>query len=129
MLRGDTVNLRLVREADLEQLFIMMSDIETRGDYFPRGLASEPAFRSRFAETGFWGKDEGMLLIVEPDGEIVGEIEFFPITDGARQAVLLPACAGAFSQNSIVALWPPPPVLAPRPRPKRVTRSHSDLPP
>jgi ribosomal-protein-alanine N-acetyltransferase len=36
---------------------------------------SEPAFRQRFAETGFWEKTEGMLLILTPADEIVGHIE------------------------------------------------------
>ena len=37
--------------------------------------------RARFADDGFWAADEGMLVIVDKSGEIVGEIEYFPITD------------------------------------------------
>jgi RimJ/RimL family protein N-acetyltransferase len=40
-------------------------------------VRSESAFRREFAETGFWQRDEGMLLIVEPGGEIAGHIEFY----------------------------------------------------
>ena len=80
MLKGERVNLRLIQEADLPRLFLLISDIETRGDYFPTGLMSETRLRTQFANNGFWDRDEGMLLIVEPEEEIVGEIEFFPIT-------------------------------------------------
>ena len=39
---------------------------------------SEPAFRREFAEHGFWQREEGMLLILDPGGRpIAGHIEFF----------------------------------------------------
>ena len=79
MLRGDVVELRLVREGDLGELYERMADIDTRGQYFPLGVTSEPALRKRFAENGFWAAEEGMLLMVDGDGRIAGEIEFFPI--------------------------------------------------
>lgn len=80
MLQGDTIELRLVREADLDALFELMSDLETRGRYFPLGVMGEPTLRSEFEKNGFWDKDEGMLLMVNNEGVIAGEIEFFPIT-------------------------------------------------
>ena len=80
MIRGSLISLRLVREEDLSELFVLMSDIATRGDYFPTGLTSETSLRAQFARNGLWDSNEGMLLMVEPGGDIVGEIEFFPIT-------------------------------------------------
>jgi ribosomal-protein-alanine N-acetyltransferase len=79
VLHGDLVSLRLVRERDLDTLFELMTDLEARGPYFPLGVLSETALRAAFAKNGFWERDEGMLL-VEAEGEIAGEIEFFPIT-------------------------------------------------
>ena len=79
MLDGDLIRLRLVREEDLSALFELMTDLDSRGRYFPLGVTSEPALRAAFAKNGFWDKDEGMLLMVD-EGEIVGEIEYFPIT-------------------------------------------------
>ena len=38
---------------------------------------SESTFRHEFAEKGFWQKTEGMLVIVDREGEIAGHIEFF----------------------------------------------------
>jgi RimJ/RimL family protein N-acetyltransferase len=77
VLKGSLITLRLPRQTDLEAMHAAHEDIANRGAFFPRNVASETTFRQRFAETGFWGKEEGTLLIVGPDGEIGGEIEFF----------------------------------------------------
>lgn len=80
MLRSDSIHLRPVQRRDLEVLYPLLNDLEHRGAFFPLGVQSEVKFHQDFQEDGFWKKDEGMLLIVTPDDEIVGEIEFFPIT-------------------------------------------------
>ena len=80
MLRGNVIELRLVREDELGALFELMSNLDTRGAYFPTGVMSEPALRAQYAKNGFWDRDEGMLLIANHDGDLVGEIEYFPIT-------------------------------------------------
>ena len=77
MLKGKSITLRPVRDTDLDQLYTYHADIDNRGDFFPRGIASQPTFRKRFQETGYWSKDEGMLVIVSPNDEILGHIEFF----------------------------------------------------
>lgn len=77
MLKGNNVILRPVRDTDIDLLYSYHLDIENRGDYFPRGVVSQPIFLSRFQESGYWGKEEGMLVMASPSGEIVGHIEFF----------------------------------------------------
>jgi RimJ/RimL family protein N-acetyltransferase len=77
MLKGKSITLRPVREPDLDQLYTYHLDIDNRGDFFPRGVLSEPAFRKQFQETGFWSKEDGMLVILSPKDEILGHIEFF----------------------------------------------------
>jgi RimJ/RimL family protein N-acetyltransferase len=77
MLRGDRITLRPVREADLDALYEAHIDIRNRGSFFPLGVQSEPAFRRSYAENGFWGNEEGLLVIVTPEDEIAGHIEFF----------------------------------------------------
>ena len=52
-------------------------DINNRGDFFPRSLLSQPAFQIQLQETGFWSKDEGMLVIVSQDDTLLEHIEFF----------------------------------------------------
>jgi ribosomal-protein-alanine N-acetyltransferase len=77
MLKGKSITLRPVRETDIDQLHAYHVDIDNRGDFFPRGILSQPAFRKQFQETGFWSKDDGMLVMVSPTDEICGHIEFF----------------------------------------------------
>jgi ribosomal-protein-alanine N-acetyltransferase len=79
LLNGDLIQLRLIREQDLGRLYELMTDLDSRGAYFPLGVMSEPALRAAFAKNGFWDKEEGMLLMIAGD-DIVGEIEYFPIT-------------------------------------------------
>lgn len=77
MLHGERVSLRTVREADLDTLYAAHVDLRSRGAWYPLGVQSEPAFRREFAESGFWKKDAGTLLITTPEGEIAGHVEYF----------------------------------------------------
>ncbi|HZW03033.1 MAG TPA: GNAT family protein [Anaerolineaceae bacterium] len=77
MLKGTSITLRPVRETDLEKLYAFHVDIANRGEFFPRGILGQPAFNKQFAETGFWSKEDGLLVIVNDAGEIIGHIEFF----------------------------------------------------
>ncbi|WP_164863533.1 GNAT family N-acetyltransferase [Agromyces sp. LHK192] len=78
MLQGRLVRLRPVRETDLDAVYDAHVDIGNRGAFFPLGVKSEPAFRREFAQTGFWERTEGTLLITIDDGAtLVGHIEFF----------------------------------------------------
>ncbi len=79
MLQGNVVRLRTVQERDLDDLYSKLNTLEYRGSFFPLDILGEPVFRRRFEESGFWSKDEGMLLMTEANGEVVGEIEFYPI--------------------------------------------------
>lgn len=78
MLQGDAIQLRTVREADLDALYEYHHDIANRGDYFPTGVMSQPAFKNAYLESGFWEKERGMLVIVDDQDAILGHIEFFP---------------------------------------------------
>lgn len=77
MLKGEVINLRPIKEEDLEQLYEFHVDIENRGPYFPVGVMPEPVFKKKFSETGFWQDDDGMLIMVDDEDDIVGHIEFF----------------------------------------------------
>jgi RimJ/RimL family protein N-acetyltransferase len=77
MLKGTSVTLRPVQEADLEPLYAFHVAIDNRGDFFPRGILSQPAFSKQFHDTGFWTNDEGLLIILDDRNEIIGHIEFF----------------------------------------------------
>ncbi len=77
VLQGSRVQLRPIREADLDAFYAAHIDLRSRGAFFPLGVASEAKIRHDFAETGFWQREEGTLLILTPDGEMAGHIEFF----------------------------------------------------
>lgn len=77
MLQGKKITLRPVHESDLDRLYAFHQDIGNRGAYFPLGVMAEPVFKTRFHETGFWQENDGMLLIIDDENEIIGHIEFF----------------------------------------------------
>jgi [ribosomal protein S5]-alanine N-acetyltransferase len=77
MLQGRSIQLRPVRERDLDAMYAAHVTISDRGAHFPLGVLSEPAFRREFAEKGFWQREEGTMLIVTSEGETAGHIEFF----------------------------------------------------
>jgi len=77
MLKGKSITLRPVRESDLEKLYTFHVEIDNRGDFFPRGIVSRTAFNKNFHDTGFWSKEDGLLVILNHAGDIIGHIEFF----------------------------------------------------
>ncbi|HEY5551514.1 MAG TPA: GNAT family N-acetyltransferase [Opitutaceae bacterium] len=77
MLKGETIVLRLIREADLEFLWARHADVDDRGPYFPIGVIPKSKFQRLFGESGFWSENEGMLVITDKEDAILGHIEFF----------------------------------------------------
>jgi RimJ/RimL family protein N-acetyltransferase len=77
MLSGDKVVLRPVRERDLAAYIDAHTQITNRGQHFPLGVQPEPMLRRSYAETGFWERDAGTLLIWNREEVMVGHIEFF----------------------------------------------------
>lgn len=77
MILGKLIQLRPVRETDLDTLFSCLSDVRNRGDYFPVTFSSQPGLRKQFQDGGFWGDDKGLLLIIREEAGIIGHIEYF----------------------------------------------------
>ena len=77
MLKGNVINLRPVKEGEIDFLWEKHVDIADRGPFFPIGVISQTRFRREFNETGFWEGEKGMLVIVDKDDKIIGHIEFF----------------------------------------------------
>lgn len=80
MLRGDLINVRLIREADLDELFDLWQDVRARGAYYPQGLQSDAAQRREFEETGFWKDNMGRMVIEDKAGVLQGQIYCFKPT-------------------------------------------------
>lgn len=74
MIKGKTINLQLVTEKTLNELYNFHTDISNRGDHFPLKITPEPIYKARFRETGFWSDEYSHLLIIDPQGNIVGSI-------------------------------------------------------
>ena len=77
MIKGKLVNLRIIKQQDLEEIFSLKSDISERGEYWHSSLQSEQGFRKRYTDTGFWNDDFGTMLITDKNEKIVGEITYF----------------------------------------------------
>lgn len=78
MIKGEKINLRVVREQDLDLFFELHSDVERRGDFYPLHLPSETEFKHRFQQDGFWSESFGRLLVVsKKDDRILGGIWYF----------------------------------------------------
>lgn len=79
MIRGEGIALRTVREEDLGFLYDAISDVEIRGPWIQMRMSSQPGYRKRFQETGFFSPDEGMLVIADAEdtSRILGTIGWF----------------------------------------------------
>lgn len=77
MLNGENITLRPVRPGDLDTLRELDLDLDSRGDYWPLSIMSEPAYRQEYEHTGFWGENFGRLVMEDSVGQIVGEIMYF----------------------------------------------------
>lgn len=95
MIRGENIILRSVREADLETLFELWSDIENRGDYYPIDIPSQVNFKKQFHEHGLMEDQRGTFLIWQNE-QIIGSIAFFKASyfDGLEIGYIL------FDRNS-----------------------------
>jgi len=84
MLEGKLVNLRMMRESDLDQYYAFVQEsVKNRGPYYPSQpttFTSLPALRKRVQEDGFWdpAKRYSALLIVDKAEKLVGEISWIP---------------------------------------------------
>ncbi len=77
MIEGKNIILRTIREDDLEEIFNLTSNFSERGEHWHVQLASEPIFKKKFMDTGFWDDNFGKLLITDKSHRLVGEIVYF----------------------------------------------------
>lgn len=75
MIHGKRINLRLVRQSDMDELFNLNTELKRRGDHFPIRTFSEPAFKKNFSETGFWGNEFYGMLITDKSDRMIGRIQ------------------------------------------------------
>lgn len=73
MIKGKLINLQLVTEKHIDELYDFHMNISNRGDYFPLKVKPEPLYKHKFRETGFWSEEYGHLLIMNQN-KIIGSI-------------------------------------------------------
>ncbi len=92
MIKGKTVHLRTIRQADLDRYIELESDVESRGEYVPHIIRSDFEMRKTFSEDGFWSEQRGVLLIVDKSDRILGVVVCFkpgPYIDGYEVGYML----------------------------------------
>ncbi|WBW94936.1 GNAT family N-acetyltransferase [Oceanirhabdus sp. W0125-5] len=77
MIKGKLINLRTMRQEDIDEIFCLTSDLSQRGEYWDVRLSSEPSFKKRFQETGCWNDTFGTMIITNKEGRLLGEISYF----------------------------------------------------
>lgn len=77
MIKGKLINLRTMRQGDIEEIFSLTSDLSQTGEYWNVSLSSEPMFKKRFQDTGCWNDDFGTMVITDKSDRLIGEITYF----------------------------------------------------
>lgn len=85
MIEGKRINLRLMKESDLDKIDEMRSVLKDRGLYESLNLAPEISLKKKFFDNGFWQNDFGKMMVTDKNENLVGDIMFF---EGIR------GCAG-----------------------------------
>jgi [ribosomal protein S5]-alanine N-acetyltransferase len=77
MIKGKAINLRTVRQDDLEEILLLINDLSNTGLYWNVILKSEPLFKKRYQETGFWNDEFGTMIITDKNDRLIGDITYF----------------------------------------------------
>jgi ribosomal-protein-alanine N-acetyltransferase len=76
VIKGTSVSLRPVAEADVEELHKQLLDIEARGPWYPLPQTSLIKRRKAFEEAGFWSQDEGIFVMVDDQDRLIGTVDW-----------------------------------------------------
>lgn len=76
MIRGESVCLRPVEQADLPTMAAWTNDVDVNSQYNFFGLKTTQGLEQSFMEHGLLSDRHGNLLIVTPSGEIVGSASY-----------------------------------------------------
>lgn len=76
MIQGSKIRLRVISREDLSELESWNSNLELRSSFNNFGLQPTNSLEHRFADDGLIGTRFGTLLVVLPDGTIVGDVSY-----------------------------------------------------
>ena len=74
MIKGKNINLRHVRQEDLEVLGKLMNDVELKGDFARTNMKSPVLLKKEFEENGLSSVINEMFCIVDTNEKLVGTI-------------------------------------------------------
>lgn len=77
MIIGKNVVLRTIYPHEVEHVYELIANVNTKGPFWHLSFPSSGEFVKEFNRTGFWGIDEGRMLILTHQGEYIGEIIYF----------------------------------------------------
>lgn len=77
MIRGKLINLRMVKQSDIDELIPLVSDTLEKGEFLNPNMINEVMYRKRYQETGFWNDEFCMLVITDKNGRLLGDISCF----------------------------------------------------
>jgi RimJ/RimL family protein N-acetyltransferase len=77
MIQGKSINLRMVKQSDIDELIPLVSDTKEKGEFLNPNMINEVMYRKRYQDTGFWNEEFGMLVITDKSGRLLGDISFF----------------------------------------------------
>lgn len=77
MIKGKKVVLRTIMEKDLELVYQLICDINSKGPYWHLIIPSDRDFKREFERTGHWGANEGRMLIMDYEEHYLGELLYF----------------------------------------------------
>jgi ribosomal-protein-alanine N-acetyltransferase len=77
MIKGKNINLRLMKEKDIEGFEALYNDLENRGEYYFMGMEPESVIKKKYGESGYWTDAFGRMLIVDKQDTILGYINYF----------------------------------------------------
>ena len=77
MLRGSKIILRPIQETDIKKVIALSNDFSETGPYWPLHPFTEQTLRCRYQDSSCWEEHSGLFLIVSPEDEILGHINFF----------------------------------------------------
>ena len=77
MIKGNNINLRMITDKDLDQFYILDTDLSNRGEYYTMELTAKTSLVKWYNETGLWDDDFGRMLIVDKEDNILGYINYF----------------------------------------------------
>lgn len=87
MLDGQLVNIRLMRESDIEKYYELHENVKNRGPYYPtepNTIQSISQLKKRIQEDGYWDPMSrfSVLLVTDKSGTLIGRVNLFPARHG-----------------------------------------------